>query len=614
MWAVSDFFEFFAGQGLLDAPVHAQCGKGFGSLGQRLGGGLDRSGVGARQGLGQIGDQGFDGRELGGLQQVGVGTKCAAGGGDHALGVHPGFDQRARLHVLLSGGKTVLEHGGDLLVRQPVGGLDVNLRLDTAALLFGTDRQQAVGIHREAHADARGTRGHGRNATQREPGQAAAVGHQVALALHHVQRQRGLAVLVSGEILRQRGRDGAVARHDALDQPAHGFDAERERDHVEQQQIAIAAVARERIGLDGRAQRHHLVRIQIGQRRLAEELAHRAADHRHAGGTAHHHHALDVFFGDAGVAQDLAHRRHGAHGERGGAGFKLGQGDGLCQRASADLHAELHLILAGERLLAVARLRVQRGAFGRREVLRGHPLLRQHPGSQRLVVVVAAQRRVAAGGHHLEHAARQAQDGDVEGATAQIVDGVDAFGAVVQAVRDRRGGGLVDEAQHVDAGELSRVLGGLALCVIEVGRHGDDRAKELVVKTVFGPETQGGQDLGTHLHRRLAARHGLDHRHAVVFDHGIGQLVHIGHLGKRAAHQALDRTDGVGRVLHLGRERLEADLTARPALLRIEVTHHAGQDHAAVRRGQAFGDAMAHRGHQRVRGAQVNADRHPSLV
>ncbi|MDT4845154.1 NAD-specific glutamate dehydrogenase [compost metagenome] len=307
-----------------------------------------------------------------------------------------------------------------------------------------------------------------------------------------MQRQRSLPVLVGGEILRQRGGNGAVARHDALDQTAHRFDTERERNHVEQQQVAVTAVAGECVGLDGCAQRHHLVRIQVGQWLLAEELAHRATDHRHAGGTAHHHHALDVFFGDAGIAQNLAHRRHGAHGERGGAGFKLGQGDGLCQRAPTDPGAELHDVLAGERLLAAARLRVQCGAFGRREVLRDHPLLRQHPGGQRLVVVVAAQRRVAASGHDLEHAARQAQDGDVEGATAQIVDGVDAFGAVVQAVRDRRGGGLVDEAQHVDAGELGRVLGGLALCVIEVGRHGDDRAKELVVKTVFGPETQGG--------------------------------------------------------------------------------------------------------------------------
>ena len=49
----------------------------------------------------------------------------------------------------------------------------------------------------------------------------------------------------------------------------------------------------------------------------------------------------------------------------------------------------------------------------------------------------------------------QAQQRDVEGAAAEVVDGVEAFGAVVQPVGDGGRGRLADQAQHVQPGELA---------------------------------------------------------------------------------------------------------------------------------------------------------------
>ena len=45
----------------------------------------------------------------------------------------------------------------------------------------------------------------------------------------------------------------------------------------------------------------------------------------------------------------------------------------------------------------------------------------------------------------------------------------------INAVGQGRGGGLVDDALDIQAGDLAGVLGGLALGVGEVGRDGDDR-------------------------------------------------------------------------------------------------------------------------------------------
>jgi NAD-specific glutamate dehydrogenase len=228
-----------------------------------------------------------------------------------------------------------------------------------------------------------------------------------------------------------------------------------------------------------------------------------------------------------------------------------------------------------------------------------------------MVVVVAAERRVAAGRDDLEHALRKPQDGDVEGATAQVVDGVDALARVVEAVGDGGRGGLADQPQHVEAGQLRRVLRGLALALVEVGRHGDDRAVELVIEGVLGAVAQRREDLGADLDRRLVARCGVHLHHAAVATaDGVGHRFAVGHVGQPAAHEPLDRGDGVRGILRACGDRVETDLAA----LLVEVAHHRGQQHAALVVGQAFGHAVAHRGHQRMRGAEVDAHGDAALM
>ena len=156
------------------------------------------------------------------------------------------------------------------------------MRLHAAGLFGRMYLQQAIGIDCEGDTNTRRARSHRRNAPQGKARQTAAVLHQITLALHHMQTHGCLAVLVSGEFLRHRHRNGLVARNDALHQPAHGLNTQRKRNHVQQQHIVRAGIAQQLIGLNGRAQRHHFVGVEVAQQRLAKKCRDGFLHHRHA--------------------------------------------------------------------------------------------------------------------------------------------------------------------------------------------------------------------------------------------------------------------------------------------------------------------------------------------
>src|SRR5207244_2719994 len=176
-----------------------------------------------------------------------------------------------------------------------------------------------------------------------------------------------------------------------------------------------------------------------------------------------------------------------------------------------------------------------------------------------LVEVFTAQEGVAVGGQHFKlfftvHVG-DFDDGDVKGPATQVVHGnlAIALFLLVQAKGQRGSGRLVDDALDFQAGNAAGVLGGLALTVVEIGRHGDDGFGHRLAQVVLGGLLHLAQDVGGNLlGGDLLAAH-LDPGVAVV-----GRRDLVGHqvdvfldlfFGELAADQALD---GVQRVLGVG--------------------------------------------------------------
>ena len=181
------------------------------------------------------------------------------------------------------------------------------------------------------------------------------------------------------------------------------------------------------------------------------------------------------------------------------------------------------------------------------------------------VKVFAAQEGVAVGGQHFELVLTvyigDLDDGDVEGTTAQVVNGDSTVAALlVQAISQSGCSRLVNDPLHVQTSNFTGVFGGLALAVVEVGRHGDNRFGHFLAQIVFCGFLHLLDDFRRHLRRR--------HLLAFHFDPGItvvclGDLVRhhldvfLDHVVfKATTDQTLDGVQGVVRIgdrLALGR-------------------------------------------------------------
>ena len=341
---------------------------------------------------------------------------------------------------------------------------------------------------------------------------------------------------------------------------------------------------------------HALVRL-LAAGELLDERGHG----RHPGGATDEDHVVDVRQRDPGVLDDVLERLPRAVEQVLGHLLELRAGEALVEVDRAVLgHREVlerdvrrgrarQLLL---RLLSRVTQTLHRDAVLGQVDAGGVLHRRQHVVDDALVPVVATELVVARrgldldGGEAVLRVLAHLEEGDVEGAATEVEDEDElVLATLVQAVRQCGRGRLVDDPQDVEPRDLAGLLGGLALVVVEVGRHGDHRVGDGLAEVRLGVALELLEDAGADLLR------------------GVPLAVDLVRLPV-GADVALDRADGAVGVRHglaLG-DLADEHLTA----LGERDDGRGGATALGVR--DDVGLAALEDGDGAVRGAEVDAD------
>src|SRR5262245_3196983 len=392
---------------------------------------------------------------------------------------------------------SVGDHALDLFLRELGRAGDRDALLFARRLVARSRGQDSVGVDVEADLYLRQPARRRREAFKPEMAKRAVVARQFSLALQHVDVDGGLVIFGRRKDLGTARGNGRIALDQFGHHAAERLHAQAERRDVEQHYVFD--LARQDARLNRRADRHDLVRIDRLVRFFAGgHTPHQRLNRRHARRAAHQYDLVDVAVGQLRVLERLFDRAYAAFDQ--------------VRRQLVELRArELHF-----EVLRPARVRrderqADRGlGHARKFYLRllggfGQALQRLAVGPQidalvafelfgqpihdTLVEIVAAQVRIAGRGLHLEDAFANFEDRDVERPADQVKDHHRLIALFVQPVGERGGRRLVDDAEHVKARDLARVLGGRALSVVEISRHGDDRVSHFfaeVLRSVVG--------------------------------------------------------------------------------------------------------------------------------
>src|SRR6266850_4846703 len=119
-------------------------------------------------------------------------------------------------------------------------------------------------------------------------------------------------------------------------------------------------------------------------------------------------------------------------------------------------------------------------------------------GLQKIVDIVAAEVSVAIRCENLVNVAvvggDQFQNGNIKCAATEIVHSDFSALLFMQTIGECRGSWLVHKAQNFQSGNFPGVFGGLTLGVVEISRHGNDRAIDWLAEECFRPIIQLAQN------------------------------------------------------------------------------------------------------------------------
>src|SRR5687768_11372598 len=114
----------------------------------------------------------------------------------------------------------------------------------------------------------------------------------------------------------------------------------------------------------------------------------------------------------------------------------------------------------------------------------------EEPVDYPLIEIFTAEKRIARRREYFKHSVVYFEDRDIERTAAEIVDGNFFTLVFAEPIRERRRCRLVNDSLDLETGNLSCITSRLALHIVEVRRHRDDRLRDPVTEKLFSREFQ----------------------------------------------------------------------------------------------------------------------------
>ena len=500
-----------------------------------LGRSLDHLDVAAFQRLLQVCESLFDRLLVVCIELVGHFLHALLGGIHKLVSLVANLDLLLALLVFACELLRLVDRALDLLLGEIAGGCDGHLLLVARAEILCRNVNNAVRVDIKCDLNLRYAARCGRDSGKLEAAESLVILRHFTLALQHMHFDARLAVCGGGEDLALLRRDGRVAVDQAREHAAHGLDAKGQRRNVEQQNVLDLAA--ENAALNGRADSDALIRVDALEGIFAGNLLDHLLHSGNTGRTADENDLVDLRGREACVGHCLLDADTGLVDQ---------VADQIIELRTADRHVEV--LRAGsvhrdERQIDV-RLRhageVNLCLFGSfLQTLHCHFVGAQIDAvallelirdvvHEALVEVVAAQAVVARRCKNLEHAVADLKNGNIERAATEVVHEDLLVLFFIHAVCKCGSRRLVDDTEHLETRDATRILRRLTLAVGEVCRHRDDRLRDRFAEIALRFLLELLQDHGRDLLRRVVL--------AVNMHFAVG------------THVALDRRDRALRV------------------------------------------------------------------
>ena len=362
------------------------------------------------------------------------------------------------------------------------------------------------------------------------------------------------------------GRDGGVFADKRSHHAAHGFDTQRQRGYVEQQNVFH--IASQYTALNGSTDRHGFIRVNVFTRFFTKELGHFLLHHRHTSLTTNEDHVVDIGNGQTGILQSDFQRLDGTVNQVFYQAFQF--------RAS---HFDVHVFRTGRVCSDVRQVNV--GLLSRRQfnlrflsgffqALHGQRVVAQVNAliflelinevvDQTSIEVFAAQVGITVGRQNFKGFFAinfvDFDNRDIESTTTEVVNRNSTVAHFfIQTVSQRGRGWFVDDTFDFQTGDTAGIFGCLTLRIVEVSRYGDNRFSYRFTQVIFSRFLHFLQHFSRDLRRCSFGAFHIQPCVAIVCGnnfvwHDRNVTLNFFVL-EAAANQAFNRKQGVLRVCH----------------------------------------------------------------